>query len=280
MKIDDHPQGIAPSDIELIDWLSVKYAKPTTGRSSRFVPTLEQAQAVVALFPQLTLGPNTVGVLRYPGGIQKSGKLYGLVCGYRRWQGAMKQRLPEISAQVIHATLGEYEDQGFRVWLCLVANHPRYSVMLSQTINKSERTAYRLNTISCRLHEQLIDTPMSQAAQLALIRVPADEQMAVIDELERTQRGFTAQNIRAAIRVRAGGSSLPDLKPLRDATKLCLQLLKRADWGANDLEWIEPVIVEHALTLKAFTIYLGTQQAETIGSSGPSQRVASRGTTP
>lgn len=260
MEIDNQLQNISPHDIELIDWLPVKFApKDTAGRSAKFVPTLEMAMAVRALFPQMTMSSDMVYVLRYPNTIQKSGKSYGLVSGYRRWQGAVKRRLQSVSSKVIHATLEEYEDQGFRAWLCLMATQPRLNAMLSRTIHKSERTAYRHNSIAERLDEQLSNRSLSQAAMLALIRVPVDEQSAVLEELARTQRRLTAENIRTAISIRAGGSSLPGLKPLRDAAKLCRQLTQRSDWSANDLKFIKAIILNHIMTLKTLFNYLRTR---------------------
>lgn len=281
MEIDNQLQQISPDDIELMDWLPVKFApKDTAGRSAKFVPTLEMGAALSALFPQPTVSKGEVCVLRYPDGIQKSGAPYGLVSGYRPWQGAVKRRLQSVSSKVIHATLEEYEDQGFRAWLCLIATQPRLNAMLSQTLQKSERTAYRHNSIAERLDDQLSNIPLSQAAMLALIQAPVDEQSAVLDDLARTQRRLTAENIRTAISIRAGGSSLPDLKPLRDAAKLCRQLTQRSDWSANDLTLIKAIILNHIMTLKTLFINLRTRQVGTTRRSGPSPRVASPGTTP
>ncbi len=263
MKIDKQLQKIAPDDIELMDWLPVKYApKDTAGRSAKFIPTLEMVAALPA-FPQPC-------VLRYPGGIQKSGKSYGLVSGYRPWQGARQRHLPAIRAQVLHVTPEEYHDPQFRARLYLAANPPPFKEFLRRTTSKSERTIYRQLSIGDRLHKQLLDTPLSQAARLALIQVPADEQPAVLAELEHTQRRFTAQNIRTAIRMRAGGSALPDLKPLRDATKLCRQLQQQSNWSENDLELIGPIIFGHANVVKTLLIHLHTQSAANTASDGKS----------
>lgn len=257
MEIDNQLQQVSPDDIELMDWLPVKYApKDIAGGSAKFVPTLEMGAALSALFPQPTVSKGEVCVLRYPDGIQKSGTPYGLVSGYRPWQGAVKRRLQSVSSKVIHATLEEYEDQGFRAWLCLMATQPRLNAMLSQTLQKSERTAYRHNSIAERLDERLCNRSLSQTAMLALIRVPVDEQSAVLDELTRTQRRCTAENIRTVINVRAGGSSLPDLKPFRDTAKLCRQLTQRSDWSANDLKFIKAIILNHIMTLKTLFNHL------------------------
>ena len=58
-----------------------------------------------------------IRVIRYPRELNRFGKDYGLIFGYRRWRAAKKQGLPTIHAQVVHLTPEEYHNPQVRFWL-------------------------------------------------------------------------------------------------------------------------------------------------------------------
>ncbi len=154
MEIEAKIQVIPTSQIEEIEWLKLrqghdnaeheKEARAVLGRSLRDprhlsppspgtpkgattthgalnfnITKLEQfTEDLFSALPVGQLAP--IRVIRYPTDLDRFGKPYGLVFGYRRLRAAKAEGLPTIQAQVVQVTAEEYRNPQMRFWLRLM----------------------------------------------------------------------------------------------------------------------------------------------------------------
>jgi hypothetical protein len=247
IKVSD--RVIPVSEIGEIEGLRVQWSPRTSGAVGPPRENPLPAQGIHA-FPDL----DTKGlllVLRYPHGLPRSHAKYGLVSGYRRWQGAKRKGLRNVHAKVIYPTVAQYNDPSFLVWVQRLAYRPTLKSAFVESLrpswHKSIRTLYRDVQIADNLNDEVLSVvrKLSGNACLELSRAHRDDQLAILRELKDARRPLTAGEIQAAVCRRYHNITLPSLTPLRTATALCRKLRYHVGWSAQDIAVARDPLVDH-----------------------------------
>lgn len=248
LKVSD--RVIPVSEIGEIEGLRVKWSPRTSGAVGPPRENPLPAQGIHSLPDLDTKG--LLLVLRYPHRLPRSHAKYGLVIGYRRWQGAKRKGLRNVHAQVISPTVVQYNDPSFPVWVQRLAYRPTPKSGFVETLRraspgKSTRTLYRDVQIVDNLNDEVLSVvpKLSGNACLALSRAHRDDQPAILRELKDAPRPLTAGEIQAAVRRRHHNITLPSLTPLRTATALCRKLRYHVGWSAQDIAVARDPLVDH-----------------------------------
>lgn len=143
MEISPQIQEIKVGSIDEVEWLKIRQTPddPDTEQEalhhlglSMKLPASQRSSATAAAAPQLQIATPCpavhdndptwgeafldmpvgqlapVRVIRYPQELNRFGKDYGLIFGYRRWYAAKQEGLPTIKAQILLITAEEYHD--------------------------------------------------------------------------------------------------------------------------------------------------------------------------